>query len=150
MPEMIQLARMTNNSMPAYTVSVLQDLLNQRGYPINGTRIALLGVAYKRNVDDAREPPFFELHKLLLSKGALLKVFDSWFRSENTVDSLERALEQVKAVVIVTEHSDILRVLQSMNFSEMGIEVIVDGRNCLNRDMMQTQNILYRGIGRRV
>lgn len=150
MPEMIQLARMTNNSMPAYTVSVLQDLLNQRGYPINGTRIALLGVAYKRNVDDARESPFFELHKLLLSKGALLKVFDSWFRSENTVDSLERALEQVKAVVIVTEHSDILRVLQSMNFSEMGIEVIVDGRNCLNRDMMQTQNILYRGIGRRV
>ena len=47
MPEMIQLARMTNNGMPEYTVSILQDLLNERGYPIKGTRIAVLGVAYE-------------------------------------------------------------------------------------------------------
>ena len=42
MPGMIQLARMTNNGMPEYTVSILQDLLNERGYPVKGTLIAAL------------------------------------------------------------------------------------------------------------
>ena len=150
MPEMIQLARMTNNSMPEYTVSILQDLLNERGYPMKGTRIAVLGVAYKRNVDDPRESPFFDLRDQLLKKGALLNIFDSWVTSENNVASFEECLDQVKAIVIVTEHSDILHKLKTTSFSKLGIEVIVDGRNCLTAAEIRQQDVLYRGIGRRV
>lgn len=55
MPEIIQLARNTNNSMPDYTISLLQDSLNEKALPIKGTKITILGVAYKKNVDDPRE-----------------------------------------------------------------------------------------------
>jgi UDP-N-acetyl-D-glucosamine dehydrogenase len=148
MPEMIQLARMTNNGMPEYTVSILQDLLNERGYPIKGTRIAVLGVAYKRNVDDPRESPFFKLREILDKKGAELSVYDSWVTSENTAQSLDECLNLARAVVIVTEHSEIIDILSNMDFSGSEIEVIVDGRNCLDGDSIKAQDVLYRGIGR--
>lgn len=148
MPEMIQLARMTNNSMPEYTVSILQDLLNERGYPINGTQIAVLGVAYKRNVDDPRESPFYKLREILQKKGAQLSIFDSWVTSENTVQSIDACLEQAKAVVIVTEHFDVIEKLSTLDFSSSAIEAVVDGRNCLDGDVIKRQNVLYRGIGR--
>jgi UDP-N-acetyl-D-glucosamine dehydrogenase len=150
MPEMIQLARLTNNGMPEYTVSVLQDLLNERGLPLKGTKVAILGVAYKRNVDDTRESPFYRLRDILNRKGAELIIFDSWVTSENTVGSLDDCINQAKAIVIVTEHSDILEKLNHIDISKLGVEVIVDGRNCLDRDVIQRQNVLYRGIGRRI
>jgi len=148
MPEMIQLARMTNNGMPEYTVSILQDLLNERGYPIKGTRIAVLGVAYKRNVDDPRESPFYKLRDILEKKGAVLNIFDSWVTSENTVQSLDECIDGAKAIVIVTEHSDVIEKLGNIEWGDSGIEVVVDGRNCLDGDLIKQQNVLYRGIGR--
>ena len=149
MPEMIQLARMTNNGMPAYTVSVLQDLLNERGYPLKGTRIAVFGVAYKKDVDDPRESPFYSLRDQLLKKGAVLNVFDSWVTSENTVDSIDECLQNTKAVVIVTEHSDVVAKLDGSDLSALGVEVVIDGRNALDGNRIEEQNVLYRGIGRR-
>jgi UDP-N-acetyl-D-glucosamine dehydrogenase len=149
MPEMIQLARMTNNSMPEYTVSILQDLLNEKGYPFKGTRVAVLGVAYKRNVDDPRESPFYKLRDILQKKGAELSVFDSWVTSENTVGSLQECIDGVKAIVIVTEHTDVIDLLNKMELSESSIEVIVDGRNCLDGEKIRSQSIVYRGIGRK-
>ena len=149
MPEMIQLARMTNNGMPAYTVSVLQDLLNERGYPLKGTKIAVFGVAYKKDVDDPRESPFYSLRDQLLKKGAQLNIFDSWVTSENTVNSIDECIADVKAVVIVTEHSDVVEKLEATDLSRLGIEVVIDGRNALDGDKIRAQNVLYRGIGRR-
>ena len=148
MPEMIQLARKTNNGMPEYTVSILQEMLNERGYPIKGTKIAVLGVAYKRNVDDPRESPYYRLRDILLKKGADLVIFDSWVTSENTVDSLDGAIAGAKAIVIVTEHSDVIDKLSSANLAEQGVEVLLDGRNCLDGEQLVRQGILYRGIGR--
>lgn len=149
MPEIIQLARMTNNGMPAYTVSVLQDLLNERGYPLKGTRIAVFGVAYKKDIDDPRESPFFSLKDQLQKKGAQLNVFDSWVTSENTVDSIDECLQNTKAVVIVTAHSDVVGKLGTTDLSSLGIEVVIDGRNALDGNRIEEQNVLYRGIGRR-
>ena len=149
MPEMIQLARMTNNGMPAYTVSMLQDLLNDRGYPLKGTRIAVFGVAYKKDVDDPRESPFYSLRDQLLKKGAQLNIFDSWVTKENTVDSIDECLQNTKAVVIVTEHSDVVEKLDKTDLSSLGIEVVIDGRNALDGDRIEEKNVLYRGIGRR-
>ena len=149
MPEIINLARATNNGMPEYTVSILQDLLNDCGYPLKNTGIAILGVAYKRNVDDPRESPFYKVRELLESKGANLNIFDSWYSKENTVESLSEAIENSRAIVIITEHTEILEGLKNIDIANSSIEVIVDGRNCLDPELVNRWNILYRGIGRR-
>lgn len=149
MPEIIQLARNTNNGMPNYAVSLLQDALNEKSYPIKGTKITILGVAYKKNVDDVRESPFFEIRKLLSDKGADLKIYDSWIKSENTSETLEEALIDSKAIFIITDHDNCIEQLNSMELGKLGIEVIVDGRNCLDANVLTEQDVLYRGIGRR-
>jgi UDP-N-acetyl-D-mannosaminuronate dehydrogenase len=75
-----------------------------------------------------------------------LKIFDSWVTSENTVASLDDCIDQVKAIVIVTEHSDVIAKLVRVDLSALGVEVVVDGRNCLVGERVQKQNILYRGM----
>jgi len=149
MPEMIQLARSTNNGMPEYAISLLQDMLNDRGLPIKGTRVLVLGVAYKKNVDDRRESPFYEIKKLLEKKGANVDVFDSWIGIENTVESLDEGLNKAKALLIVTEHSDLISELKSKDLEKLPLEVIVDGRNSLIADDVLSQGVLYSGIGRK-
>jgi UDP-N-acetyl-D-glucosamine dehydrogenase len=149
MPEIIQLARMTNNGMPAYTVSVLQDLLNECGLPLKNTKVAVLGVAYKKDVDDPRESPFYDLRDILLKKGAQLSIFDSWVKSENTVDSIDECLAGAKGVVLVTEHSDVTARLNDVDLAALGVEVVIDGRNALDGDRIRAQHVRYRGIGRR-
>jgi len=106
-------------------------------------------VAYKKDVDDPRESPFYSLRDQLLKKGAQLNIFDSWVTSENTVNSIDECIADVKAVVIVTEHSDVVAKLDAIDLSTLGIEVVIDGRNALGGDRIRAQNVLYRGIGRR-
>ncbi len=65
----IELAGEINTGMPKYVVGRLVEALNERGLPLNGSRICLLGVAYKKNVDDPRESPSFELMELLRPAG---------------------------------------------------------------------------------
>jgi UDP-N-acetyl-D-glucosamine dehydrogenase len=72
----IELAGEVNTHMPQYVVNRLAEFLNQQRKPINGSRIAILGVAYKKDVDDPRESPSFELMKLLLERGAVLTYND--------------------------------------------------------------------------
>jgi len=66
----IELAGEVNTSMPTYVVSKVADALNDRSRPVKGSRVAILGMAYKKDVDDPRESPGFELMDLLLKKGA--------------------------------------------------------------------------------
>jgi UDP-N-acetyl-D-glucosamine dehydrogenase len=66
----IELAGEVNTSMPGYVVNRVADALNDRGKAVRGSKIAFLGMAYKKDVDDPRESPGFELLELLLRKGA--------------------------------------------------------------------------------
>jgi len=72
----IELAGEVNTSMPAYVVSRVADALNDRGKLIKGSQITLLGMADKKDVDDPRESPGFELMELLLKKGAVVQYND--------------------------------------------------------------------------
>ena len=149
MPEIIQLARSTNNGMPDHTVSLLQNLLNDRELPLKGTNVLIVGVAYKKNVDDRRESPFYEVRDLLKDKGAVVDVYDSWISLENTVESLLEGLQKAKALLIVTEHTDVIAELTTTDLTQFPLEVIVDGRNCLDAASVSDQGILYCGIGRK-
>jgi UDP-N-acetyl-D-glucosamine dehydrogenase len=111
----IELAGEVNTSMPAYVVSRVADALNDRGKPVKGSKIALLGMAYKRDVDDCRESPGLELMDQLLRKGAVVSYHDPYIpelpptrryrhlrmqRHELTADYLA----EQDCVLIVTDH----------------------------------------------
>jgi UDP-N-acetyl-D-glucosamine dehydrogenase len=72
----IELAGEINTAMPAYVVGKVADALNQDRKPLSGSKITLLGMAYKKDVDDPRESPGFELMDLLLGKGAIVQYND--------------------------------------------------------------------------
>jgi UDP-N-acetyl-D-glucosamine dehydrogenase len=72
----IELAGEINTAMPEYVVHRLADALNERAKPVKGSKILLLGMAYKKDVDDPRESPGFELMDLLLKKGAAVSYND--------------------------------------------------------------------------
>ena len=72
----IELAGEVNTAMPEYVVSKIADALNEAGKPVNSSKILLLGMAYKKNVDDARESPGFEIMHLLVKKGARVQYND--------------------------------------------------------------------------
>jgi UDP-N-acetyl-D-glucosamine dehydrogenase len=72
----IELAGEINTSMPHFVIHKIADVLNDHGKPIKGSKVALLGMAYKKDVDDPRESPSFELMDLLLKKGAVVTYND--------------------------------------------------------------------------
>lgn len=72
----IELAGEVNSRMPRYVISQLAEFLNEFGKPLKGTRICLLGMAYKKDVDDPRESPSFELLELLMERGVELTYND--------------------------------------------------------------------------
>ncbi len=72
----IELAGEVNAHMPDYVVNRLAQFLNEQRKPINGSRIAILGMAYKKDVDDPRESPSFELLKLLRQRGGVMTYND--------------------------------------------------------------------------
>jgi UDP-N-acetyl-D-glucosamine dehydrogenase len=72
----IELAGEINSAMPQYVVQRLSEALNDAGKPVKGSKIAVLGVAYKKDVDDPRESPSFSLMELLQARGAVLSYSD--------------------------------------------------------------------------
>lgn len=72
----IEIAGEINRAMPSYVVGKIQDCLNSLGKPLKGSRVLILGMAYKANVDDMRESPSLELTMLLEGKGAIVEYND--------------------------------------------------------------------------
>lgn len=143
----LRTARAINNSMPFYTIELLQDALNEIKLPLNGTRIGILGIAYKANIDDQRESPYFPILKILHEHGAKTVSYDPHVRSQSTVRSLEELLRKVDAVVIVTNHDE-FTTIEPRTFKNHGIKVIIDGKNCLDKNTLRKEGIIYKGIGR--
>lgn len=107
----IELASEINTSMPRYWVQKVQDSLNDAGRAVKGSRILVLGVAYKKNVNDMRESPALDIIHLLEEKGAHVYYHDPHvpsFQHEGmemvSVTDLDVALSMVDCVVIATDH----------------------------------------------
>jgi len=77
----IELAGEINSAMPAYVVEKTMDALNGAGKPLKGSKVLVLGIAYKKNVDDMRESPSVELMELLKAKGADVAYSDPFFQT---------------------------------------------------------------------
>ncbi len=133
----IELAGEVNTSMPEYVVERLGLALNAVQKPVNGSKICMLGVAYKKDVDDPRESPAFEIMELLLERGADLSYSDPHVPKLPRMrhfDVPELASQKLTAdylaqqdcVLIVTDHSAF-----DYNFIVEHSQLIVDTRNAL-------------------
>lgn len=108
----IELASEINTNMPRYWVQKVQDALNDAGKPVKGSRVLVLGVAYKKNVSDLRESPALDIIHLLTEKGAQVVYHDPYVPSftydelvMRSVGDLGTALEQADCVVVATDHA---------------------------------------------
>lgn len=140
----IGLAEEVNSRMPEHVVQLVADGLNDDRKPMNGARVLLLGVAYKKDIDDVRESPALSIIDRLLSKGCDVRYHDPFvgeIRFDDThtegngdpLNSVALTDDEIKAadcVVIVTNHSgvDYQRVV---NLAPL----VVDTRNALNGDL---------------
>jgi len=113
----IQLAGEINVSIPYYVVSKTVDALNERNKSIKGAKILILGVAYKKDVDDARESPALAIMDLFQKKGATvfyhdpfistLPTFRKYHFKLNSSPLTKPLLQRLDAVVVVTDHSQV-------------------------------------------
>jgi UDP-N-acetyl-D-glucosamine dehydrogenase len=127
--------------MPRHVVNRVAEALNEQALPVRGSRICVLGVAYKKDVDDPRESPAFEIMELLQERGGLVSYSDPYIpelppmrhhrirlRSEPLT---EQYLAAQDCVVIVTDHSAF-----KFDWILRHARLIVDTRNA-------TRNVLH-------
>ncbi len=139
-------ARRINGKMPHYTVGLLERALKQKNKQLSGSVVALLGLAYKRDVPDTRESPAREIHELLLERGAKVRTYDPYVPG-TTVRRLEDALHDADAALIATDHSQ-FKSLTPISFEVHGVGIVIDGRNCLDKAAFEGSDVAYHGIGR--
>lgn len=135
----IELAGEINTDMPNYVVRRTLEALNHHKKPLNGSKVLLIGLAYKPNVDDDRESPTYKLMDLYEGMGAEVHYYDSYvpkvrptreyphFEGRESVEWNEKIIKQYDAVVISTNHANI-------DYSELAewSDCIVDTRNAMN------------------
>lgn len=136
----IELAGEINTAMPGYVVNRTAEALNTSRKPINGSRVLLVGLAYKANVDDMRESPTFLLMDDFKSRGAEVDYYDQYipvisrtrehanWAGVRSINWDEVTIRSYDAVVIATAHD-------STNFKDLGewAKLIVDTRNAMAR-----------------
>lgn len=142
--QFISLAEQVNSGMPEYVVKLTANALNDNKKAVNGSKILILGVAYKKDIDDMRESPALSIIDLLRSRGADV-IYHDPFVSEVTFDHAytigdgeplynnelsDDLITNADAVVICTEHSEIdyKRVCELSS-------LIVDTRNALSNEV---------------
>ena len=144
-PRFIDLANQVNVSMPRAVASIVVDVLNERGRSLNGSTILVLGVSYKRDVNDARESPAIEIITELSRRGAVVHYHDPYVpelavgtRSFRSVPLDDQVVSGADCVLIVTDHTgiDYKRVVDLA-------KVVVDTRNA-TRSIVQHQDKIVR------
>ena len=133
----IELASEINTNMPRYVVSRVMEAMNDRGKTLKGSKVLVLGAAYKPDIDDVRESPSLDVIALLKKKGAIVDYHDPYIpyiyhaREGWKMESIKDMLDGVRkadAVIIVTNHKvyDYAAILKEAKF-------IFDSRNALGK-----------------
>ncbi len=139
----ISLAEEVNSSMPQHVIRLVVQALNDDRKPVNGSRILILGVAYKKDIDDMRESPALSIIDLLRVRKADVVYHDPFVPEVNFDDahtmghgeplnSIPLTIDEIQSadcVIIVTEHSDVDYKMVTEN-----AKIIVDTRNALNTE----------------
>jgi len=144
--EFLTLACKTNEKMPSFTVDLLEEGLKNIGLELAKTKIAVLGLAYKGNIDDCRESPALEIIEELKNRGGIVSTFDPYVLGKSSVKTLDEALEGAQGLIVATSH-DQFKTIDPKYLSSKGMRVVIDGRNFLPKDKYTEAGIYYKGIG---
>ncbi|HXN86868.1 MAG TPA: nucleotide sugar dehydrogenase, partial [Candidatus Binataceae bacterium] len=129
----IQLAGEINTAMPDHIVEQVAHGLNRKGRALNGAKILILGVAYKRDIEDIRESPALSIIRILEEKLALVRYHDPHVpvlrsrhleREMRSVELTREAIDSADAAIIVTDHSDV-----DYGFVLRHAQLVIDTRN---------------------
>ncbi|HEY3362103.1 MAG TPA: nucleotide sugar dehydrogenase [Methanosarcina sp.] len=147
------LARKVNDFMPVHMYNLTAAALKRVGKEMKGSKIAMLGWAFIRDSDDARNTPSEPYRDLCLKAGATVKVHDPYVVNYPKVEisnDLEKVVKDADAVVVLAGHSAYLNVKADWIKEVTGKAnpVIVDGRNVINPDEFINKGFVYKGIGR--
>ena len=132
----IELAGQVNGSMPEYVVARVVEALNQKKRALNGSRVLVVGVSYKANIDDVRESPALDVMRLLRRQGADVVYHDRWANAHDheleeagvpAVELSQKVVSGCDCAVIVTGHDNVDYKLLLEH-----IPVVVDTRNVYN------------------
>jgi len=130
---LVEVAGEINADMPEFVVVKVQDALNHVRKALAGSRVLVLGVAYKRDIDDVRESPAIDVIQLLREKGADVAYHDPYvaeLRADGLrmtgVDLTDDALDAADCVLIITDH----RVIDYAHVAERA-RLVVDTRNVM-------------------
>lgn len=134
-PRFIELADEINRHMPRHVVDTIARALNERRKPLNGSRILLIGLAYKKDVNDTRDSPAFEIANALEERGAEVRYHDpyvptAWLHgtAAHSQALSPEQLESTDCVVILTNHSNV-----DYEIILRQARLIVDARNQYER-----------------
>ena len=142
--KMIALARHVNDTMPNYTLRKVREMLGEVEYPT----VTVLGVAYKGNVDDARETPALRFIKLAENDGFRVKVYDPLVKEfEYPLLSLEEAVKDSDCIVVITDH-EVFKFLDPEKIGKlMRNKCVFDARNILNHRKWKEAGFKVRVLG---
>lgn len=144
--DFLLLARKINNYMPRFATDLLIKALKEKNLPFT-SKVVVLGLSYKKDIDDTRESPAFKIIEELRGFGLQVLAFDPYVLPKSQVKNLDEALKDAKAIIITTDH-EVFKKITPEILLKNHIEIIIDGRNCLPKDDFIKAGILYKGIGR--
>ena len=143
----IELAGEINTSMPKHVINLISASLNENKKSINGSKILIIGVAYKKDIDDTRESPAIDIIQLLLNAGSYVDYYDPNVKSININNSIlkcipltNQKLKSYDATIIVTDHSNV-----DYNLIKDECSLIIDTRNVYKN--VQNKTIKRLGEG---
>lgn len=140
----IDLASEINSAMPDFVVEKIAHALNEDRKAVNGSRVLVLGIAYKKDIDDMRESPALDVMRLLEQRGATVRYHDPFvpsFREEgheaSSVPLTADELAASDAVVIVTDHTTV-----DYQFVADHARLVIDTRNAMARLRPSTARVI--------
>jgi len=145
--QFLRIARSINNSMPFYTIELLQKALSETGKSLKSAEVGILGVSYKANVGDLRESPSLKIIKKFKDEGVKIHIFDPYIPEYSNVSGTKELLKKSEAVLLLTDHKEFLAISPE-NFKESGVQIVIDGMNCLDKEKILQLGMIYKGIGR--
>jgi len=153
-PYLVRFAREINDRMPEHVVTLVTEALNDVGKTVRGSKIAILGVAYKPNVHDIQLTPVKKIFEQLKQMGALIKIYDPMFVSEEVFGvkcskDLVEAVEGADCIVVGTDHKEFKKLdLADLSRLARMPAAFVDARHVVEPLDVRKYGFAYRGVGR--
>ena len=150
--KLLRQARMVNDYMPFYMISLLEEELKKYNLTLDSSKITILGLAYKKNIHDVRLSSTFPIVEKLKEKNSIFEVcdplIDNFNSSSFSLTPTSEAFDNSDAILLVTDHDEFLNLDLTEIKSKMKTPIIIDGRNFFDEKNISSLGFSYRAIGK--